>query len=194
MGKRFSKMPRILNCIQCGGDIPIGLQNHPRTKYCGASCRSKAQRTKDKDKIRERLRAWKAANPDRVKELRRLSQKRHPDSATRRRKRWLSINQEKMKASRKNWKKNNPAARAEDTRYRQLIKINATPSWLTIEQRKAIRQIYKDASAKTRETGIPYEVDHIVPIRGKSVCGLHVPWNLQVITRAENQRKRNTLI
>jgi 5-methylcytosine-specific restriction endonuclease McrA len=74
-------------------------------------------------------------------------------------------------------------------RFRQ-----ATPKWLTAEDKLEIRLRYRLAIELTRRTRIQYVVDHIVPLQGESVCGLHVPWNMEVITQEENLLKSNKLV
>jgi 5-methylcytosine-specific restriction endonuclease McrA len=73
-------------------------------------------------------------------------------------------------------------------RLRQATQAKATPPWVDVS---AIRDIYRSAEEATRATGVLHSVDHIVPLRGRGVCGLHVPWNLQVMTMEENRRKSN---
>ena len=70
---------------------------------------------------------------------------------------------------------------------------NATPKWLTKQQRDQIKHIYLQARVMTKLTGTKYVVDHIVPLRGKNVCGLHVPWNLEVMTHEANCKKSNAV-
>lgn len=65
------------------------------------------------------------------------------------------------------------------------------PVWLNEQQRNLIAKYYKTAKQLQKHTGVLYEVDHIVPLLGKSVSGLHVPWNLQIITKAHNMVKSN---
>lgn len=70
------------------------------------------------------------------------------------------------------------------SRMRELSKINATPKWLSKAQVEEIKNFYLQ-----RPDG--YHVDHIVPLKGKNVSGLHVPWNLQYLPALENIKKRN---
>lgn len=94
----------------------------------------------------------------------------------------------------KRYKEKHPEASKAFTNDRRRRHKNATPGWLTVEQRKQIREIYKEAQFLSKETGQKYAVDHIVPLMGKEVCGLHVPWNLQILPFEENLRKSNKLI
>jgi hypothetical protein len=76
---------------------------------------------------------------------------------------------------------------------RYTTKIQATPSWLTAEQLEEIESIYLEAKRLEQLDGIKRHVDHIVPLKGKNVRGLHVPWNLQILTARENIIKSNKL-
>jgi len=64
----------------------------------------------------------------------------------------------------------------------------------SIERSKLWRLAHPNAWKITAETGIKHEVDHIIPIKGKNVSGLHVPWNLQILTKSKNAKKRNRVI
>lgn len=80
------------------------------------------------------------------------------------------------------------AAALADSAARRSGLSKATPSWC---DRKAVKDIYTESMRLTESTGIPHEVDHIVPLRGKNVSGLHVPWNLKPIPAVENAKKSN---
>lgn len=70
---------------------------------------------------------------------------------------------------------------------------NATPAWITKEDEQVMRSLYKQREELSLVTGLQHQVDHIIPLNGLSVCGLHVPWNLQVIPKEQNARKSNQL-
>jgi hypothetical protein len=74
---------------------------------------------------------------------------------------------------------------------RRSIKLKATPKWADLDK---IRCIYELAAKLTKEKGCPYEVDHIIPLQGENVSGLHVHNNLQILTRSENRSKKNKVI
>lgn len=94
----------------------------------------------------------------------------------------------------KTHKVNNPDMYKELVSLRRRRFRDATPTWLTAEQRMEIRLKYRLAIEKSRFTGIRHAVDHIIPLQGETVCGLHVPWNLEVIPQEENLKKFNKLL
>jgi len=67
----------------------------------------------------------------------------------------------------------------------------AMPPWLTKDQHREIRKFYAMAAMMHDENGKVFHVDHIVPLNGESVSGLHVPWNLQILSPKENMKKYN---
>ena len=79
--------------------------------------------------------------------------------------------------------------RARDAK-RRADQLNATPAWADMG---AIKAIYRQAREMTDSLGEPYEVDHVVPLKGRTVCGLHVPQNLQIIPQTDNRKKFNRL-
>jgi 5-methylcytosine-specific restriction endonuclease McrA len=101
---------------------------------------------------------------------------------------------EEKRVYQKAWKDANQVWVRADTKARRRKHRNATPPWLTRGQKAEIRQLYQIAITMTKTTKEQYVVDHIIPLRGESVCGLHVPWNLRVITQEENLEKSNKLV
>ena len=91
-------------------------------------------------------------------------------------------------------KEKNPEYYKALTSVRKRRHRNATPPWITKEQKLQIRQMYLQAQKLTKMTGERYVVDHIIPLINDSVCGLHLPWNLRVMTQEENLKKSNKLL
>lgn len=97
-------------------------------------------------------------------------------------------------AYKQKYKELNPELYKALTSVRKRRHRNATPKWVTAEQKLAMRGLYLQAQQLTKLTGERYVVDHIVPLINEDVCGLHVPWNLRVITQEENLKKSNKLL
>ena len=105
-----------------------------------------------------------------------------------------SRSSEAKQAYRNKHKKENPELYKALTSVRKRRHRDATPRWITAEQKLAMREMYLQAQKITKITGERYVVDHIIPLISPEVCGLHVPWNLRVITQDENLKKSNKLL
>jgi len=101
---------------------------------------------------------------------------------------------EQRRLHREKYKAQNPELYKALTSVRKRRHKNATPRWITAEQKLAMREMYLQAQKITKITGERYVVDHIIPLISPEVCGLHVPWNLRVITQDENLKKSNKLL
>lgn len=92
------------------------------------------------------------------------------------------------------WAEANPAKALANVKKRREDFRHRIPKWLSKEHWKQINAFYIEARKLTRQTGIPYCVDHKHPLRAKTLSGLHVPWNLQVMTVSDNAKKSARLI
>lgn len=100
----------------------------------------------------------------------------------------------KVRSYQANWRKQNKHKVLARQVKRRAAKINRTPPWLTKEQLSDIEEFYMIAKMFQMYTGEIYHVDHIVPLQGKCVSGLHVPWNLQVLHYKDNLAKNNLFL
>lgn len=124
----------------------------------------KQWRDENRSKRNEALKKWRASNPDAAKKI-----------------------------SERARKKNAGRVMAANAEYR-ASKLQRTPAWLTKDDMWLIKEAYELAQARTKLHGFSWHVDHIIPLKGKKVCGLHVPNNLQVIEGKINIMKNNKLL
>jgi 5-methylcytosine-specific restriction endonuclease McrA len=96
-------------------------------------------------------------------------------------------------AQKKAYRLANPGRFAAYTAKRKAQKLHATPKWLSTSQLSEIMGMYQTAQELSWLSDGGLEVDHIVPLQGIDVCGLHVPWNLRIIPRSDNRSKSNKL-
>jgi 5-methylcytosine-specific restriction endonuclease McrA len=106
---------------------------------------------------------------------------------------WQEKNKDKKSKNYKNWQVNNRAKVNSYNSYRRALEVQATPKWLTASHKLHMECKYSLAVMFSKYTAEQHHVDHIVPLNGKTVCGLHVPWNLKVIPATENLRKSNKI-
>lgn len=103
---------------------------------------------------------------------------------------WNKRNPDKIREIQRKVNRANPARRNLWTSNYRQAKDDRMPAWLNSGQLAEMEGVYTYCSV-LRNAGLDYHVDHVVPLRGKIVSGLHVPWNLQVISGADNVRKGN---
>ncbi len=141
---------------------------------------------KNKDKKLAANRTWQRNNPDKMKEMK--SRYRNKESTK----------QQMLKYNR-NWNDKNREKKNQREASRRAAKLRATPPWLTETMKTDMEIKYLIAISCTKASQdisinkAKYEVDHIIPLQSKVVCGLHVPWNLQILTKANNIKKSNKL-
>ena len=100
-------------------------------------------------------------------------------------------NHENTKLVKRAYKRNNPSKNLAYLAKRRCAQLKRTPAWLTETDQWMIEQAYELSALRTKLFGFAWHVDHVIPLQGKYVSGLHIPSNLQVIPATENLRKAN---
>jgi CDP-glycerol glycerophosphotransferase (TagB/SpsB family) len=151
----------------------------------------KKYRIKNKETIRERNKKYNEDN----KEIIAIKKKKYyldnREKILTRNKTYNKLNRAKVAKTEAKWRHNNKGRVASNIRRYQISKIKRTPKWLTKDDLWLIKEAYELAAIRTKLFGYPWHVDHIIPLNGKTVSGLHVIKNLQVIPGVENFTKKN---
>jgi hypothetical protein len=153
-------------------------QNKALSKYSKRAISKDGLQSQCKECCKTKNRDWNRRNPDKIQKI--VSK-------------WVAKNPEKVKEMNKDWREDNLNKCAAYTATYKAVKKHATLD-LQEDQNFLIGEFYKESTRLTKETGIPHEVDHIIPLQGEIVSGLHVPWNLRVVTKEVNRKKSNKLI
>jgi len=144
---------------------------------------SRLYRLNNKDKVKQTRRLSYLKNIDKVKEYAKQYYFNNKQTIDNKVKKYRLNNKQKIKEYNKLYRFNKPHIQIASSAKRRAMKLKATPIFANL---KKIKDIYKNCPKG-------FHVDHIVPLQGKYVCGLHVEWNLQYLTPSENSFKSNKL-
>lgn len=148
-------------CGCCSVDIN---HLHVNSRYCSQACKRKTGRAAERN------------HPD-YKERRKITTDKY-----------VSNNPEKRKESSSKYRENNLSYYAAKRAQRRAAQLERTPAWVTHSDMEGM---YTLARKLTELTGVQMEVDHIIPLQGVEVSGLHTPCNLQILPMSANRRKGN---
>lgn len=169
----------------------------------------RAYREAKTDERKVMMKEWRESNKDHVKDYWNNYYEENKDQLKINNLKWTALNIDKVLQWRKEyykknkitilkkngeWCKANKDKRVYYQAQREAKKLNAMPNWLTKHEKEQMKMIYKDCQLISQETGVLHHVDHIHPLQGEFSCGLHVPWNLQILTASENTSKGNRII
>lgn len=139
----------------------------------------------------EKISDYKKKQHQKNKDIKKLEYQQNPEPVKQRMKQYYQKNKQKINKQARKYQINNPHIINALCAKRHAAKLKATPPWLAEAHYAEIAAFYKQAKEMETKTGIKHHVDHIIPLQGKNVCGLHVSWNLQILTAQENLSKGN---
>ena len=171
-------------CSCCNKLLPI--TSFHKSKKCIYGVRSKCKICVNKFR-----RIKYKENPDKIKDQQRHYYYKNKEYRLSYQKEYRKNNRDKVKESYKKSRLKNIGLYLAKDRQREISKLNRTPKWLSSFDKLYIKYIYSFSKNISNYLGQKYHVDHIIPLQGELVSGLHVPSNLQVIPATINLQKGN---
>jgi hypothetical protein len=150
-----------------------------------------AWNAKNKELHAQSVKKHNAKHVEKYKQQRNLRYTKNKINELAWQKNYYNLNKKAIAKRTSEYQKCHLAMGAAKTARRRHAQAQRTPLWLSQDDYWIMEQAYELAALRTAMFGFSWEVDHIVPLQGKTVSGLHVPNNLQVIPRAENRAKWN---
>lgn len=132
--------------------------------------------------------SWYQNNRKWVRLRSRLWRQQNPRNVAQAAKQYYVSTKETRLSYNKEWRLSNKHKICSYSSLRHAQKLKATPAWVDLTK---VEQIFLEAGRRTKETNIPHEVDHIIPLQSKTVCGLHWEGNLQILSAKQNRIKKN---
>ena len=174
------------SCLVCDR-VDTLARNRRNAEHLAAS--SRAYRKANPEKVKSAYVSYRARNPEKVKAWKSASQKRHRGAANKRQQRYHVTHREQINARIAAWQKANPEKELAKVRRRQAAKLRRMPIWA---DQQAMDAVYRAAQiAKVTWPDVEIHVDHVVPLQGRLVSGLHVHDNLRIIRAEANRSKSN---
>ena len=147
--------------------------------------RSKQYRKSNLEKVRAVAKEYRVTHPEKIRAKNEKYYTANCEKMLMQQKQRRNDSSGKVQAQRREWYRTNPGRGAAQAAARRAMKLRATPSWLNTAQKEVIEALYAAAQVTKMH------VDHIVPLQGENVSGLHVPWNLQLLQPEANMSKGN---
>lgn len=180
-------------CTKCHNPFS---ESRPQASQ-GRQCRpcvaayARAYWEQNQERLSTERKAWAEANPERKAAADKRWAQENPERRRAAQRKWSATNVDFERSLKRQYRADNKGRVTAWQAKRRAAQLQRTPAWLTTDDMWMMEQAYELAQLRTQMFGFEWHVDHVLPLQGKTVSGLHVPHNLRVIPGVVNVQKGN---